>query len=156
MVNLLPNSGEQYRKKLLSGSIAPPTSYFVGLIDSNTDTIDETTDADDLESEPDDGNYQRLQYDLGTATLGETLDANNDWQLVMNEQTFDLVNTTGGYVDHGVVVVRYQADGESSENDHAFFFVKLTDAQGNPTRIDLEGTNEATFSATLTDVEPSG
>ena len=154
MPHTVKDRGEEYRKKLLSGAIGQPQSYYVGLYNESEDQL--TDDADlPIPSEPDDGNYQRLQYPLGSDTMSEQINAEGDWQLTFEGQSFDLVNTTGGYVDAAFIVVPFAGEDDAETTDHLFFTVKLYDSQGNPTDVDLEGSNSFTFSSTFTDVDPA-
>lgn len=142
------DAGEQWIVQLLANS-----TVHIGLYD---DEVDDPSDAADLplSTEPDDGNYQRLEYSPGTVPLEMQQNANGDWQLVFSEQTFDLINTTGGSVNGSFGVVNYQAQSESEANDHLWFTDGLTDDQDDSVRVELEGSKAFDFSGTYTVIDP--
>ena len=142
------DAGEQWIVQLLANN-----TVYIGLYD---DEVDDPPDAADLplSTEPDDGNYQRLEYSPGSVPLSMQQDENGDWQVVFPEQTFDLINTTGGSVSGSFAVVSYQAQSETKANNHLWFTDGLTNNEGNPVQVELEGSKSFDFSGTYTVIDP--
>ena len=148
----MPFSTKDTGEQFIVQSLADKTAY-VGLYDESTDQLPDGADVP-VPTEPSDGNYQGLTYSASTTPLSINQNTEGDWEVVFAEQRFDLTNATG-YVDGAFVVINYQAQDESSANDHLWFTTELTDVQGNATQVDLEGTNGLDFSATYTVIDPS-
>lgn len=135
-------------KHLFTDEATKPSSTAIGLYDSQTDSLTESSDMDAVTSEPSDGNYARLAYSFGTTDFTASNNADSDWQADFAQKTFDVVNTTG-YVDSYFEVISFMAGSESSANPHLFTFGPLLDSQGEQMRIDLGSASSFDFSGAV-------
>lgn len=135
-------------KFMFTNEVNQPSSTAIGLYDSQVDTLDEGKDMADLDSEPDDGQYQRLDYTFGSTDFASELGTTSNWRAEFTEKTFDLTNTTG-YADSYFEVMNFQAEGETAANDHLFTFGPLLDSNGNQLRIDLGSAQSFDFTGSV-------
>ena len=142
-----------YGEEFIAQALIEGTLY-VGLYDDDADDPQEDGDLP-FPSEPDDGNYQRLTYTAAADNLSIRQNAAGNWEVYLEPQDFDLINTTGGYANGAFIARSFQATGDDAPNIHVQFTDQLTDSQGEPTRIDLEGAKSFTFSGTYEIVDPS-
>jgi len=148
--------GEEFIvKHLFTDEVARPASIEVGLYNDSDDALADSADVADITTEPGDtnggdaGNYARLTYSFGTTEFSSATDSNNDWQAVFAPKTFDLTNTTG-VVDGFFAVITYQAENESSANDHLFTTDALRDETGATAAYDLAQQSSGDFDGTFT------
>jgi len=136
------DTGEEWvTKNIYTEEVAKPASITVGLYDDSTDALVDGSTLADITTEPNDGNYARLTYTFGTTDFSAQTDANTQWFAQFATKQYDLTDTTGT-VDSYFVVISFQAENESSVNDHLLFTENL-DVSNPP--VDLSNYNAGDF-----------
>lgn len=122
-MGILHNYGEEYfQKQGLNPGDITTTNCYVGIyLDDETEGGDNLSDSDNIDAittEPNDGNYQRLEVGLDSNNIEIVVDG-VDAQAVFNTLELDITNTTGE-ADSWFIVIEYESDyaedTEPSEN----------------------------------------
>ena len=119
----LHETGEEFIQKLVwtPSEITRPSNLEVLLFDNSEDDLTDSSDVEDIETEPTDGNYTRqtVSFDSdGFSILTEDSDSVAD----MIDITFDVINTTGD-VDAFAVIGEFESDraGDTEPQEHIIF-----------------------------------
>lgn len=121
MANQLHDYGEEFVVKFLfTDEVTRPATMDVGLYLDSTDALNDASDSTDITTEPGDGNYGRQSVTLGDTTDMTTVQENGDWRIDINDQEFDVTNTTGE-VDSYFLVITFTADGDAGDTEHLFW-----------------------------------
>lgn len=120
MPNQLHDYGEEFVVKyVFTDEATRPASVTVGMYNDATDALGDSSDLTAITTEPNDGNYSRQTVALGATTDMATLQEEGDWRIDINDQEFNVTDTTGE-VDSYFVVISFNADGDSAVTDHLF------------------------------------
>lgn len=123
----LTQFGEEFIvRKCFIEDLGTITGVEVGLYDSATDSLGDTSDVGDITSEPTDGNYDRLTFDFGSTDFSALLDS-GDVTGFLADHSFDVTDTTGD-VDSYFIVVEFQStvvNSEAGQNKHLIGFGDL-------------------------------
>lgn len=137
MTTQLHTIGEEaIQRDFFEESLDKPTSVDVGLyhdgeVSGDTTNGDDLTDDSalgDITTEPSDGNYARQTASFGTTDFSSA-NAGGDWESIIGDQTFDMVDTTGT-VDAFFFVITFTSGeaGDSGATDHLFYTGTLDQA----------------------------
>ena len=125
----LHDTGEQFNKKyIFTDEVSKPANLQVGLYSDSSDQLSDEDDIDDIQSEPDDGNYVRqdVPFDDTGFQAEQPGGAGTPWEAnTTDDIVFDLEDTTGE-VDYYFVVVEYEAEGDTGAQDHLYWTGELS------------------------------
>ncbi len=123
----LTQLGEEFlARKSFIEDLGTVTQVEVGLYNSATDTLGDTSDVGAITSEPADGNYVRQTFSFGNTDFSALLDSGDVTAFLANH-SFDVTDTTGT-VDSYFIVVSFQStvvNSEGAQNDHLLGFGDL-------------------------------
>lgn len=148
MVNQLVKLGEEFTQKwtFRQDEISRDVTLVIGLwdsqnessYDSGNDSLPDTMDISDFDSEPSDGNYARQNLNMDSTDVS-VLASGGNWVSELANHDFDVRNTTG-FADHYFVAATFQAEetGDSSQNLHLLYVGQLDE------RKDLSANDQIT------------
>ena len=119
----LHDYGEEYfQKQALNPGDITSTNCYVGIYldDENEggDNLDDTDNIDSITTEPNDGNYQRLEVGLDSDNI-EIDTSGDDAQAIFDTLELDITDSTGE-ADSWFIVIEFESDyaddSEPSEN----------------------------------------
>lgn len=114
MAHNLTNYGEEWIQRAAMQDISP-TTVEAGLYDDGSDSLGEDADVDDITTEPGGSAYSRQSVTVPD-DVTFTLDGSNDLQVDIDDQTYD-VSDSSQTVDSYFLVVNFQSTVVSSDGD---------------------------------------
>jgi hypothetical protein len=133
----LHDTGEEAMlRDFFTEDLAKPASLTIGLFSDSTAALTDSEDVADLANEPTGTSYSRQTFSFGTTDFTVEDNANNNWQAVISDVTFDTSDSTEA-VDAYFVIINFQANdkGDTSASDHLLFTGNL-DQEYNLSGID--------------------
>lgn len=112
---MLTNFGEEWETKILYGGLSKATSIEIGLFYDATDTLGDTDDLAAITTEPAGSFYERQTLTIGTDFTPADFSGNYGTRIA--DKLFDISDSSQD-IDSYFLVASFQADGESSANDH--------------------------------------
>lgn len=145
---MLLDYGEEFLVRVVfTEEATKPESLEVGLYHDRADQLSGFHDIDDITTEPDTGDYERLVYDFGEEFSAE-INGRRNWRAVFDQKTFELTSTVG-VVDSYFATVEFEAEDDNEPAEHLIVTGRLRDLRGNSRSETLDDLVSMTLSPEL-------
>lgn len=105
MADVITVTGKQFFVESIfrTDLITRPSSVDVLLYNDSTDSLGETNNVGDITTEPSGSNYARQSVSIDSSSVTLTEDAGNNYEVVLNQVTFDTSDSSQNVDNYGIV-----------------------------------------------------